>query len=82
MPMTAEQFRAAIDSIGMPQEGAADNGVDAFLGVNPRTVRRWAKGDAVIPDGVAMLLRIMVAHRWRPDRVRQQYADSRERATP
>lgn len=78
MPMTAEEFRAAIDTLGMTQTG--DNGVDSFLELAPRTVRRWASGEVPVPNGAAMLLRIMIAHRWKPDGVRERYADSREGA--
>lgn len=78
MPMSADEFRAAIDALGMTQTG--DAGVDSFLGIGERTARRMASGEIPISDAVAMLLRAMVAHRWKPDGVRERYADSRERA--
>lgn len=80
MAMSPEDFRAALARLGMPQAGQSDNGADAFLGVDPRTVRRWAAGEVVIPDSVEMLLRIMMAHRWRPDRVRVRYCKGATRA--
>jgi hypothetical protein len=52
--MTANQFRSALDRLGLTQVGAAK-----LFGVNDTTVRRWARhgveGTAVI------LLRLMVA---------------------
>lgn len=80
MAMSPEDFRAAIARLGMPQAGTSDNGVDAFLGVDARTVRRWASGEIVVPDSVEMLLRIMMAHRFRPDRVRLRYCKGATRA--
>jgi len=76
MPMNAEQFRQAIEALGMTQTGV--NGVDRFLGVNETTVRRWAR-EAGPPDAVAMLLRLMVNHGWKPEGVRGRYADDRPR---
>jgi len=72
--MNAEQFRAALDALGLKQTGA--NGADQFLGVGSATIRRWARGEAQtsageIPDSVALLLTIMVAKRIKPARARQ-----------
>lgn len=80
MAMNAEEFRAHIARLGMPQAGTADNGADAFLGVDPRTVRRWASGNNPIPDSVEMLLRIMTAKRLRPEQVRLRYCKGSTRA--
>jgi hypothetical protein len=80
MAMTAEDFRAALARLGMPQVGTADNGADSFLGVGERTVRRWASGEVEVPDSVEMLLRIMTAHKWRPERVRLRYCKGPARA--
>jgi DNA-binding transcriptional regulator YdaS (Cro superfamily) len=80
MAMTPEDFRAALARLGMPQEGQRDNGADAFLGVDPTTVRRWASGRTAIPDSVEMLFRIMLAHKWKPDRVRLRYCKGSSRA--
>ncbi len=78
--MSAEDFRRALDHFGMPQEGSSDNGADAFFGVDPTTIRRWAAGKTAIPDSVEMLLRLMVAHRWRPANVRLRYVKGASRA--
>lgn len=74
MPMNAEQFRAALERLGMTQAGTS--GADTFLGVGERTVRRWAVEEGP-PDAVAMLLRLMIARRLQPDKVRALYADDR-----
>jgi DNA-binding transcriptional regulator YiaG len=52
--MTAAQYRAAIETLGLSQGAAAD-----FLGVSLRTSWRWANG-APIPVAVAKLLNLMV----------------------
>ncbi len=54
--MTANQFRAALDRLGLSQLEAA-----RILDANGRTVRRWALGERSIPTGAAILLRLMVA---------------------
>lgn len=75
--MDADQFRAALERLGMTQTG--NNGVDAFLDVSERTSRRWAVEGP--PDAVAMLLRLMISKRLSPAHVRKHYgkiADSRE----
>ncbi|GEC56760.1 hypothetical protein [Bradyrhizobium phage ppBeUSDA76-2] len=54
--MTAKQFQAAIDRLGLSQVGAA-----RLLGADPRTARRWALGERSVPEPVAILLRLMVA---------------------
>jgi DNA-binding transcriptional regulator YiaG len=53
--MTANQYRAAIEKLGLSQRGAA-----RFLGVDERSSRRWALGESAIPEAVAKLLRLMV----------------------
>lgn len=53
--MTANQYRAAIEKLGLTQNGAA-----AFLGVSERTGRRFALGEVAVPSSVAMLLRLMI----------------------
>ena len=53
--MTANQYRAAIERLGLSQRKAG-----AFLGVDERQSRRWAAGDAGIPESVAKLLRLMI----------------------
>jgi hypothetical protein len=53
--MTPNQYRTAIAKLGLSQRGAA-----AFLKIGERTSRRWALGESPIPEGYAMLLRLMV----------------------
>jgi hypothetical protein len=53
--MTPTQYRTAIAKLGLSQRGAA-----AFLKIDERTSRRWALGESPIPEGYAMLLRLMV----------------------
>lgn len=53
--MTANQFRTAIDRLGLSQVGAA-----RLFGADPRTGRRWALGERPVPGCVAILLRLLV----------------------
>ena len=76
MPMSAEEFRAALERLGLTQTGAA--GVDSFMGVSERTSRRWAVDGP--PDSVAMLLRLMMFFELKPDNVRQRFCDKPTRA--
>lgn len=55
--MTPIQYKAALDGLGLSQVGAA-----RLLGVDPRTSRRWALGEAAVPPSVALALRLMVRH--------------------
>lgn len=52
--MTSPQYRAALAKLGMTQQEAAD-----FLGVSIRTSHSYAN-DAMIPEAVAKLLRLMI----------------------
>lgn len=54
--MTANQFRADIDRLGLSQAKAA-----ALVGADPRTGRRWALGERAVPECVAILLRLLIA---------------------
>jgi hypothetical protein len=54
--MTANQFRTAIDRLGLSQGKAA-----ALVGADPRTGRRWALGEVAVPGCVGVLLRLMLA---------------------
>lgn len=54
--MTAKQFQAAIDRLGLSQVGSA-----RILGADPRTARRWALDERSVPAPVAILLRLMLA---------------------
>lgn len=63
--MTALQYRAAIEKLGLSQRGAG-----AFLGVDERTSRRWALGEAQVPESVALLLRLMIRLKLKPEDVK------------
>lgn len=63
--MTGVQYRAAIEKLGLSQQGAA-----RFLCVGERTSRRWALGEARVPESVAMLLRLMIRLKIKPEDVR------------
>lgn len=54
--MTAKQFQAAIDRLGLSQVKAA-----RLVGADPRTGRRWALGERTVPECVAILLRLLLA---------------------
>lgn len=54
--MTKNQFRAALDRLGLSQLGAA-----RLFGADGRTARRWALGERSVPNSVAILLRLMLA---------------------
>ena len=54
--MTANQFRTAIERLGLSQAKAA-----ALVGADPRTGRRWALGERNVPECVAILLRLLIA---------------------
>lgn len=56
--MTPNQFRNALDRLGLSQAGAA-----ALVGADPRTGRRWALGERAVPECVAILLRLLVARK-------------------
>lgn len=53
--MTADEYRAALDKLGINQQAAG-----RFFGVGSRTARRWALNEARVPVVVAMLLQLMV----------------------
>jgi DNA-binding transcriptional regulator YiaG len=59
------QYRASIEKLGLSQRGAA-----AFLGVDERTSRRWALGEAQVPESVSLLLRLMIRMKLTPNDVR------------
>lgn len=62
--MTPTQFRTAIDKLGLSQERAG-----LWLGVSARQGRRYALGEAPIPEGFAKLLRLMVRLKLNPEDV-------------
>jgi hypothetical protein len=53
--MTPERYAVLIARLGLSQVSAAD-----FLGINPRTSRRYVSGELAVPKVVAMLLELMV----------------------
>lgn len=55
--MTAPEYRAALEALDLTQVGAA-----RLFGVDPRTSRRWALGEADVPRTVALCLRLMVSY--------------------
>lgn len=63
--MTPKQYAEAIDRLGLSQRGAA-----AFLGVDERTSRKWIAGDNRVPESVAMLLRLMIKLKLKPEDVK------------
>jgi hypothetical protein len=63
-PMNHTEFSKAIDALGLTQVGTA-----RFIGVDPRTCRRYVAGELPLPPAAAMLLRVMLAHGLAPDDV-------------
>ena len=64
--MTANQFRAALDRLGLSQLEAA-----RLFKSNDRTVRRWAIGERSVPPTVAIMLKLMLAGKITADDLRQ-----------
>lgn len=62
--MTPKQYAEAITRLGLSQRAAA-----GFLGVDERTSRKWIAGDNRIPESVAMLLRLMIKLKLKPEDV-------------
>jgi hypothetical protein len=54
--VTADQYRSAIETLGLSQIAAA-----RLLGVDERTSRRWACDERDIPGPVAQFLRYLIA---------------------
>ena len=54
--MDPEQFRAALEGLGLSQTGFA-----RWIGQNPRTVRRWALGEAVVPRHIVVIIALLQA---------------------
>lgn len=54
--MTADQYRNAIQALGLSQTAAA-----RLLGVDPRTSRRWISGERDIPAPAARFLDYLIA---------------------
>jgi DNA-binding transcriptional regulator YiaG len=56
--MTADQFRTAIDKLGLSQAAAA-----RLLGVGEKIVHRWANGECDIPPPAVRFLHYLIASR-------------------
>jgi len=54
--MTPDEYREAIDALGMSQLAAAK-----LLGVDARTSRRWASGERDIPPPASRFLQYLIA---------------------
>jgi DNA-binding transcriptional regulator YiaG len=54
--MTPDEYRAAIERLGLSQIAAA-----RLLGVDERTSRRWANGEREVPPPVQRFLRYLIA---------------------
>jgi transcriptional regulator with XRE-family HTH domain len=54
--MTRTQFRATLDQHKLTQLDAA-----RLLGLDPRTIRRYALGETIIPVGIELTLRLLNA---------------------
>lgn len=63
--MTANQYRKAIEALGLSQHRAAE-----FLGVSPRTSQGYALDEYPVPEAIAKLLRLMIKLGLRPEDVR------------
>ena len=63
--MTPDQFRAAIERLGLTQEQAG-----LWLGVSGRQGQRYANGEAAIPGPVARLIRLVLRLKLDPAEVR------------
>ncbi|WP_336492407.1 hypothetical protein [Methylobacterium nigriterrae] len=64
--MTADEYRAALKRLGLTHVAAA-----AFLGVEEITSRRWATAKTRVPGSVSTLLRLIIALKLTPDKVRE-----------
>jgi Meiotically Up-regulated Gene 113 (MUG113) protein len=62
--MSSEQYRAALDTVGLNQVTAGK-----CLGISLRTSQNYATGKAEIPLAVASLLRLMVLWQLKPEDV-------------
>lgn len=54
--MTADEYRDAIDKLGLSQVAAAK-----LLGVDDRTSRRWASGERDVPAPAQRFLQYLIA---------------------
>lgn len=61
--MRKREFREALDTLGLLQTEAAK-----LLGIDPRTLRRFALGEAEVPRPIALVLRLMVKYKIAPEK--------------
>lgn len=54
--MSADEYLAALDTLGFSQQGFAK-----AVGASPRTGQKWGLGESRIPGPVAVLLRLLMA---------------------
>lgn len=64
--MTAKQFNAAIETIGLTRKQAG-----AFFGQSERQGQRWGAGDVPVPGGVAIALALMLKYKKKPEDVEE-----------
>ena len=64
--MNSKRYRELIEELEMSQVGMA-----TFLGVDPRTSRRWALAEKNMPYDAAILLELMDKHGLTPDKARE-----------
>lgn len=64
--MDSKRYRELIEELEMSQVGMA-----TFLGVDPRTSRRWALAEKNMPYDAAILLELMDKHHLSPDTARK-----------
>lgn len=62
--MTANQYRDALAKLGLSQHRAAD-----WLGISRRASQGYALGEAKVPEPIAMLLRLMIRLKLKPNDV-------------
>jgi transcriptional regulator with XRE-family HTH domain len=59
--MTPQEYKTTIRKLGLSQLAAAE-----FLGIGPRTSRRWIAGRSRIPHAVELLFDLMIVCNIRP----------------
>jgi hypothetical protein len=64
--MTPDQFKAAIDQLGLSQERAG-----LFFGYSERQGQRWALGEADVPPAVEIAIKLMLETGKIPDDMRK-----------
>jgi DNA-binding transcriptional regulator YiaG len=60
--MTSDRFNETLLTLGLTQAGFA-----RVVGINARTVRRWASGSSPVPEMVATLLLALELVQWLTD---------------